>query len=500
MATSFNSGANFARATELVDYNAAYTAMFWVNATAGTFHGTYFCFGVVDVNSDTLFAADASLTPYLEIFSASASINGARSSAFGATGYNHVAVVRISATSIKVVINGVSDSARTHTTVSARAASSGQYLGNTSNGAYNLRSSETISDFYLYDAALTDAEIQDQMNFAYPRRTNNLREWLPLNGGSARNVDFSGNGRNYTEIGTINTTTSLILARPPLLYLGKTRSPYHPDTLDYLSRLTNAGGTISRYNTDLLDTKIRYAYARSLRGATDYLKYWLSLNLTESFTGCLVPVYDDGVGNATNVNFVAADWSSTLGLTGNGIDKYLNSNYSLSTSLGTFTLGGRSDFFIGVSVTNNVPNAALYKSLVSTGTGAGSLLNAGIYSGIVADNTFYGNHARNGLDMSAAALNAFVLMNIPSESSRRMLTNGSLQHSIGTTTTTIFDPVNSLFFFARNSTGTPNDHSESAMTNFTMGFGLTTAQETALYNMLNITQPYYSSIGMLLAC
>jgi hypothetical protein len=269
---------------------------------------------------------------------------------------------------------------------------------------------------------------------------------------------------------------------------------YHADTDDYLTRLASAGGTISAYNTDLLDTKIKYAYAYGLRGSTDYLKYWLCLNLTESFTGCLVPVYDDGVGNATNFNFVSGDWSASLGLTGNGTNKTLSSLWNPTTKLGTFSNGGRCDAHISAWVTalNN-----------TTGLGVRGL--AGTYSdysdGMVIstlNNTdILGYITTDSVDLYGSQTTGLQLMNRVSVSSLRFLNNNTLQDSTASVASPIVSPNFNIPLFSLGASA----YSPCSISNFTIGLGLpTTDLETALYNMLNITQSYYRSTGMLLAC
>jgi hypothetical protein len=116
---------------------------------------------------------------------------------------------------------------------SGRGACVGQAIGNfsgtDSSGFYLNR---PICQFNLHSAALSDTEIIDSASFAYPRRTNNLREWLPMDRGTARNVDFSGNGRNYTENGTVSDADSLlILARPPLIYTRQRATNFAPTSM-----------------------------------------------------------------------------------------------------------------------------------------------------------------------------------------------------------------------------------------------------------------------------
>jgi len=259
---------------------------------------------------------------------------------------------------------------------------------------------------------------------------------------------------------------------------------YHPDVQDYWRRVVAAGGSVAIPKLIALNKAVQAIYASGLRGAVNFLKYWLCLNLTESFTGCLVPVYDDGVGNATNVNFVSGDWSSTLGLTGNGVDKYLNSNYILSTSLGTFTIGDRSDFHQGCWVTN-------YISPAPAGTELG-LMGIRYSSGVkyslccLGTDLYSQQFGRDGTyNVEIASGTGFVLGNTVSLGNHRI----RLNENIATATASVAviqNPDLSNYLFTRNSLGSPTGYTSSSASNFTMGFGLTTTQETALYNSLRL--------------
>jgi hypothetical protein len=208
MAIASSSGSFLERSADLIDYNAAYTVMAWfnhVNASRG-YHSIFFITGNNKNNEDGLYIDDFSSGFYLE-----SKTNGVKSefADYSASyGWNHVAIRRNSNTSLDMIINGVPRVTLTPN-VSARVAATRLEV------AYDFP--HALCNLFVYDAALTSNQILDQMSFAYPRRTANLREWLPLESGSARNVDFSGNGRDYTEVGTITNADGLLLTRPSLL-------------------------------------------------------------------------------------------------------------------------------------------------------------------------------------------------------------------------------------------------------------------------------------------
>ena len=62
-----------------------------------------------------------------------------------------------------------------------------------------------IEGFKFWDAALTATEIQAEMASLAPIRTANLNRWTPLvpYGSGTRNLDRSGNGYDWTEVGTL---------------------------------------------------------------------------------------------------------------------------------------------------------------------------------------------------------------------------------------------------------------------------------------------------------
>jgi hypothetical protein len=72
-----------------------------------------------------------------------------------------------------------------------------------------------MSDTLIYDAVLTQAELEQQMYRSLPVRTANLNIWSPLPSASDI-VDYSGNGRDWTSGGTLTSASG-----PPLSWGAK---------------------------------------------------------------------------------------------------------------------------------------------------------------------------------------------------------------------------------------------------------------------------------------
>jgi hypothetical protein len=267
------------------------------------------------------------------------------------------------------------------------------------------------------------------------------------------------------------------------------RGGLHPDTSNYLGRVTTAGGTVTPTNLLAIDVAIKSMHEHGLRGGSNLLKYFLILILTSSFTGCLVPVYDDGVGAPSNTGFVAGNWSPTLGLTGVKSTNRLNTNFSLATSLGTFTLGGRSDFHFSLWQTANIVNSDGCCMGIGP-TGFSSTASYTLYAGGAGFDFHYFQHGRNSVSevkTTSAVGAAHILGNVPSHGSARILRNGSLQGSSSGSPFTLYNPLAAVTLFSRwNYTTSGADFFSNGSANmFTMGAGLTPSQETALYNILN---------------
>lgn len=281
----------------------------------------------------------------------------------------------------------------------------------------------------------------------------------------------------------------------------------HPDTEDYLTRLASAGGTISTFNTNLLDTMIVALHAGGLRGGSNPLRYWLKLNLTESFTGCLVPVYDDGVGNATNVGgFTSSDWSSTNGLTNAGTGgKYVGSKWNPTTKLGTLS-----------SSSCSIHQGVWQRVCTLSPTGGGK---SGLIGG-ANDNVTFNDYCQVQLESDTTVVSlladtftntnlfiydntgvGFIVNNRTSPSAGRLLLNNTLLDTYSAVDGAMVSPNFDYPLMATNDPSGGVNQAYGSFSDFTLGTGLTTDQETALYNALSITEPavstYYASPLML---
>jgi len=266
------------------------------------------------------------------------------------------------------------------------------------------------------------------------------------------------------------------------------RGELHPDTANYLSRVAAAGGTVSASNQLALDMAIRSIYSNNLRGSTNFLKYWLCLILTNSFTGCTVPVFDDGVGNPTNNNFVAGDWSPTLGLTGDGINKSLNLNYNPSVSLGTFSYAGRSDFHFGVYRNSFALMTPLYSTHGGIQMAAGAVNNLYFpYGAITNDENYVELWRTQSLYSAPAFTGKFLMINAAARDNARLVGDGSLLVANTTDSAAVGNPNHNLYLFSTYNYEFNYEYGwiDKSIAMATFGYGLSPTQETALYGILN---------------
>lgn len=207
MAIRFDaSGDYLSRTTNVLDYNAAYTLMGWVRLTSGA-GGTWCVVWEMGrgawANLDGIAVDDASpyeFMPYSDIGGSWWADQSSPISPSNGTWY-HLALVRESATSLKMYVDGVQRASIT-ADITGRLAATEMTVGDGTNR--DSRMDGRVAYLKAWSAGLTAAEVQQEMQVILPRRTANLYGWWPtLPGATERARDYSGNGYSWTETGTL---------------------------------------------------------------------------------------------------------------------------------------------------------------------------------------------------------------------------------------------------------------------------------------------------------
>jgi hypothetical protein len=199
LAIRFDNSADFFTRTASAPSQATLTAMAWVyQISRPSGLGNWFSIaGAADTDYIIAGILTSGGLNYTESNNSGSDVSDTGSALSLATWY-HLAIVR-SGGNLVGYLNGVAD-----TTQSAAAFTSTRFwLGNSQFTTNNLDG--RIGGCLIYEAALTDAEIQQQMRQYAPVRTANLWAWYPMADNSVAGcaVDYSGNGRNLTTNGTL---------------------------------------------------------------------------------------------------------------------------------------------------------------------------------------------------------------------------------------------------------------------------------------------------------
>jgi hypothetical protein len=109
----------------------------------------------------------------------------------------HIACVIASATSQKMYLNGVLDINKT--SVSTTFTPAQYFIGSDSVGFLNGR----LADMKIFESELTAEQIKTEMNDLWPVYSRSWATYPMFAGASERVLDYSGNGRNLTNNGTL---------------------------------------------------------------------------------------------------------------------------------------------------------------------------------------------------------------------------------------------------------------------------------------------------------
>jgi len=204
MGANFNLGIDYLlRTANILDYNAAYTIMGWFKYPASPA-------GPNGIASLTNTAGTLNDFVYHDVNVLKLNIDGTPTSGTTLSSdiWYHFALVRSSTTLITFYLDGVSDITDTQN-ISGRAANTRETVGGAL-ALYDLNGD--LAYVKAWSTNLSVAEIQQEMNVIRPVKTDNLHLWTPIFAGE-RTKDYSGNGYDWTENGTIVNA-----AAPPVSY------------------------------------------------------------------------------------------------------------------------------------------------------------------------------------------------------------------------------------------------------------------------------------------
>lgn len=197
----------------VLDYNSAYTIMFFLQIVVDQNAITTFL--VISDNSNNnadnfRTSATGTLLQMRTAISGTTSIISGSDLTVGT--WYHIAIVRESATSCKVYLNGVLDITNTQDITGRAAAADLRFLGR---AGTSDPSNCKIAHIKAWSTNLSQADIVREMFSVMPVYPGSMYAWWPCFAGvTERLVDWSGNGRTFTAAGTLTDEDG-----PPVSYL-----------------------------------------------------------------------------------------------------------------------------------------------------------------------------------------------------------------------------------------------------------------------------------------
>lgn len=252
MAVRFDANADYLRLSSgLLDYNSGYTIMCWAYPVSNpAAQITLFSVANNGSNLDRLRSNSGGTSWSSQSIVGGTSVNTTGASvSYGS--WQHWAMVRRDASNLDTYLNGTLD-ATSNQSVSGRAAAAQLDIGN-SNGASTYFNGRVFA-IKIWDVALTAAEIAQEMNTVAPRKLANLWGWYPTRPGSGeRAKDYSGNGRDFTEGGTLTDEDP-----PPISWGGRIGRRFRAGATTYnqavAGTLTSAGALTRQTGKTLAGT------------------------------------------------------------------------------------------------------------------------------------------------------------------------------------------------------------------------------------------------------
>ena len=269
---------------------------------------------------------------------------------------------------------------------------------------------------------------------------------------------------------------------PRLLRPRASGTAVHPEAVDWASRVTTNGGTVT---TNTLAAVSKFCADIQAAGIRDRF-YRLNLFCGNELEAALVPLYRAerlaasvrGNTTDTNNNFVAADFNNTgssSGLKGNGTTKFLN------TGLNANSLTA-SDSHMGFGLRATQTGASAYKTLGGAFDTSTRSFEMSVRRDFPQNNCFFTrfNSATDsaGEFVQSSSLNVGdVLMAYPS-----FYRNGT-QAGAQATTSQNYGSAHSIYIFALNQANTAAiNHTDARMNWYSVGLTMTAAQAAAFTN------------------
>ena len=206
MSVRFDDGGDhLLRTSGIVDYNSAYTVMFWMRESA--FASPGWAWGALGSSTD--FNGAAATSDRIGFWGARLNI-GANNIEFGDFAselneldtWRHVCIVRSSTTDLKAYLDGAHVITLT-TDVSSRSAVAAEVLGRV-NGSGNALNG-AIAAFKSWGAALSSGEIIAEMSVGPPVRTSDLVTYTPFTATTEPEIFQSVTGTNWSEEGAVTS-------------------------------------------------------------------------------------------------------------------------------------------------------------------------------------------------------------------------------------------------------------------------------------------------------
>jgi hypothetical protein len=198
----------FRRTTDLIDYKSNYTWMCNFYLVTGADVG-YCNILTIDTGNDFTHsdevAVEGDLTRILVTSNTNFSFNAVAATTTPQNGvWYNVAMVRRANNALDLYINGILEATSTDDTSGRGAGSQTEMLiGSGYGGTFNQLDGR-IANIKVWSTNLTAAEVLSEVSTIRPRKLENLYSWTPVFPGSGERArDYSGNGRDWTETGTL---------------------------------------------------------------------------------------------------------------------------------------------------------------------------------------------------------------------------------------------------------------------------------------------------------